>query len=76
MHQTHGADLRRLFGQLLVCRRLLGLSNRDAWQNCKARRGANPRPEFGGSKKVEVTASTALRFKPDGLAATVGIRYY
>ena len=48
-----GTDLLRLLGRLLLGHRLLGLPNHDELQNCRARRGADPHPDLGGSEKVE-----------------------
>ncbi len=49
---TVGADLRRLFGRLLVGDRLPGLPNQNEWQNCKPGEGQPP-PRFLGSEKAK-----------------------
>jgi len=48
-----GTDLRRLLRRLLRGKRLLGLPNQTELQHRKTRRGPTPRPDFGGSEKVE-----------------------
>jgi hypothetical protein len=53
MHPVRGArDLLRLFGRLLLGRRLLGLPNHDELQHCSGRRGPTP-TQIWGSEKVE-----------------------